>query len=227
VLALVLSPFGLEGPGLWLMGAGLRWILWVAETVSGWENARGFVVAPDPAVLPLIALGAVFFVLWRGAGRFIGLVGVVFGFWLWSQSVRPAVLIAESGGLVGWMTPEGRALSRERTAGFVARTWLENDGDGAVQEVAARRVVPEEKASAVVHLSGKRAVAAFDGCAGPAVVVASVPVEGILPGGCRVLDPPRLRRTGAIALYRAAGGWREVTARGHVGERLWTRWPDQ
>jgi competence protein ComEC len=49
------------------------------------------------------------------------------------------VLIADNGGLVGVMTDTGRALSKEKGAGFVARNWLENDGDGALQQKAALR----------------------------------------------------------------------------------------
>jgi competence protein ComEC len=51
---------------------------------------------------------------------------------------RPDVLISDTGRLVGVLTEEGRALSRARGDGFVAGVWLENDGDGATQEDAAR-----------------------------------------------------------------------------------------
>jgi competence protein ComEC len=48
VLALLLAPFGAEAFGLWIMGGGLAWILWVAETVSSLDGARGFVSGPGP-----------------------------------------------------------------------------------------------------------------------------------------------------------------------------------
>lgn len=232
ILALLLAPLGLEGLGLWLMGLGLRWILGVAHFVAGLEGARGFVPAPGPAVLPLIALGALFALLWQGRARWAGLGPVVAGFLLWTQVERPAVLIAEGGTLVGWLGPEGRALSRPKGAGFVARVWLENDGDGVDQEGAAARAPPPEGAGpAVLHLPGKRALAAKAGCEGPEILVTSVPGaarDRPLGPPCQLLDPVTLRESGALALYPApGGGWRRVTARQRSGERLWTRWPGQ
>jgi hypothetical protein len=58
---------------------------------------------------------------------------------LWTGGERPGVLVSDTGGLVGVMTEEGRALSRLRGDGFVAGIWLENDGDRATQEEAAAR----------------------------------------------------------------------------------------
>lgn len=55
---------------------------------------------------------------------------MVASFVIWSGTERPDVLISDTGTLVGVMTPQGRALSKERGAGFAARNWLENDGDG-------------------------------------------------------------------------------------------------
>ncbi|NNE53306.1 MAG: DUF4131 domain-containing protein [Sulfitobacter sp.] len=228
VLALVMAPLGLEGVGLWVMGLGLRWILGVAEWVATLEGARGYVPGPGPWVLPLIALGGLTLVLWQGRGRWTGLAPLAVGFLLWHQVERPAVLIADKGTLVGWMTPGGRVLSKEKGAGFIARNWLENDGDGAQQWQAAKRpVTDQQKRAKVVHLAGKRAVAAHGVCGKDEIIVASVDPEGAFAPDCALYDPARLRQTGAIALYPAPDGWRRVTARSMTGERLWTRWPEE
>ncbi|MFC3117879.1 ComEC/Rec2 family competence protein [Jhaorihella thermophila] len=108
---------------------------------------------------------------------------------------RPQVLVAESGGLVGVQTPGGRALSKARGAGFVARVWLENDGDGARQDNAAARW-PDPPGPAtprirridlggqeLVHLIGKRAVRSFGRCRADQIVVTSVPA--VIPGAAR------------------------------------------
>ncbi len=228
VLALVLSPLGLEALGLSLMGLGLRWIVWVAQTVAGWEGARGFVPGPSGAVLPLITLGFLFVILWQGRLRWGGVVAVVAGFMLWHVAQRPALLIADTGTLVGVMTPQGRALSKAKGAGFVARNWLETDGDGAAQPVAAARWrgrLPGAGKVQVLHLSGKRAVAGFTGCDPGGIVVASVEFAAVNAPDCEVFDPARLKQTGAIAIYREAQNWRMITARALAGERLWTNWP--
>lgn len=220
VLAACLLPFGVEGVALWLMGLGLRWILGVAHWVSAMDGARGTVMSPDPAVLPLMMLGALVIVLWQGRVRLAGAVPVVLAFILWSQTERPDVLIAENGALVGVMTEDGRALNKERGAGFVALNWLENDGDAAEQKTAWKRW--EDTLPAAFRLTairGKRAAAALTDCDKGDWVVMNVAPPHDLP--CTVIHPKTLRKTGSMALYRAETGIRTVTARQITGERLW------
>jgi len=224
VIAAFMMPFGLDWIALWLMGLGLRWILAVAHWVSGLEGARGTVVSPDPVVLPMLALGLLFFMLWQGRARVLGLAPAALAFVLWAQTERPDVLISETGALVGVMTDAGRALSRERSAGFVADNWLENDGDAAQQAGAAARwdkIKPSE-----IHiraLSGKRAARALTTCDKSEWVVMNVepPYDG-LP--CTIIHPGSLRKTGALALYGLYNdekSLRVVSARQITGVRLW------
>lgn len=221
VLAAVLSPFGLEALGLWPMGWGLSWILWVADQVAGLEGARGYVVAPGPVVLPVLALGFLLLVLWQGRLRYCGLAVMLLAMTLWRGADRPDVLIAEQGNLVGVMGPDARALSKAKGAGFVAQIWLENDGDGSQQDQAAARW----KNGPVLHLSGKRALARFKGCSADQIVVTSVDASDIREAGCLIFDPAALQNTGALALRKRQDHWQIITARSRTGERLWTRWP--
>ena len=224
VLAALLSPFGLEAVGLIPMGWGLGWILFVADWVSGLDGAQRFVVSPAPEVLPLLALGALGIILWQGRARWIGIGPMVVAIWLWAGAERPVVLVADSGGLVGVMTPEGRALSKTRGAGFAARNWLENDGDGETQAQAATRWpgsgAPVQRYQlpqmTVVHVIGKRGAEQISDCHPQDLVVASVPLS--LTGGCAIYDPRRLRRTGSLAFQHGT----LVTARSVAGQRLWT-----
>ena len=222
VLALVLAPLGLDWIALWAMGLGLRWILGVAHWIADIDGARGYVIAPGVGVIPVLALGFLVLVLWQGRLRWIGAAAMVGSFVMWQGATRPEVLIADTGTLVGVMTKDGRALSKAKGAGFVARNWLENDGDGTSQDQAARRW----KNGPIVHLSGKRAVAGFTGCRDGQIIVASVQMP-LTPGvGCTVFDPERLKHTGAIALNHSADGWETITARNIAGQRLWTAWPE-
>ena len=224
VAALVLAPFGAEGLGLWVMGLGLRWILWVADTVANLDGARGFVPGPGPWVLPLLSLGFLFVLLWQGRARFIGIPAMALAFVLWHGAERPALLIADTGTLVGVMTSEGRALSKPKGAGFVAKNWLENDGDGVGQAVAATRWQSDK--TEVIHLSGKRAAASVSACGAGQIIVSSVKWNGAKGAGCDYFGPERLRATGSVALIRKADGWQTRTARDAAGDRLWTNWPD-
>ena len=227
VLAACLAPLGLEAPALRLMGLGLEWILGVAHRVAAMEGAQGHVVSPGPAVLPLLALGMLWLVLWQGRARWAGLVPAMLAFALWAAGERPQVLVADSGGLVGVMTEAGRALSKPRGAGFVAGIWLENDGDGAGQAGAAARWPGKEGRLRhirsgpveIVHVIGKRAAAGMRECRAGQVVIASVPMQ--LDGPCDVFDLKRLRRTGSLAI----NGAKIVTARDRSGWRVWNSRP--
>ncbi len=233
VIGAVLMPLGLDALPLWVMGRGLAAILWVAHWVAGFEGARGTVPTPGPLVLPMMALGALFMVLWQGWARLAGVLPVALSLLLWLQSTRPDVLIADDGALVGVMTEAGRALNKPRGGSFVAGIWLENDGDAALQPDAALRWDSRpDDAIAVRALGGKRAAEALTDCApGEWVVLNTAPPEGrveTLP--CTVVTPASLRRTGAIALYArgaasgqgVGGGVRVITARDIAGTRLWS-----
>lgn len=225
VIAALLAPFGLEAAGLEVMGLGLRWILGVAHWAAGLPGARGYLPSPGPMVLPLFAFGMLVVILWQGRARLAGIVPALAAFVIWSGAERPAVLVADTGTLVGVMTPQGRALSKPRGAGFVAGIWLENDGDGATQaEAAARwpgRDGPLRMLAAgprqILHATGKRAALGLTGCSRDQVVVSPVPLA--LDGPCLVLDPPRLRATGAVA-FGADGDLR--AARNPARLRLWS-----
>ena len=230
VLAAVLAPFGAAQAGLWIMGLGLRWILGVADHVAALPGAVGHVPAPGPWVLPVLAGGALLLVLWRGPLRFAGLIPMVAAFGLWAGAERPALLVAEDGALVGLMTPQGRALSKPRGAGFVAGIWLENDGDGSDQPAAADRWqqvkggentlrVMQAGAHRVIHVTGRRAAAGLTGCDKGDIVVAALPL--VLEGECLLLDPARLRGMGAVAMVDL-GRDKPRLVTGRPGRRLWS-----
>ncbi|MFY0661004.1 MAG: ComEC/Rec2 family competence protein [Shimia sp.] len=228
VIAAVLAPLGLEAVPLWAMEQGLRWILTVATLVSGLDGARGTVPSGGAWVLPLIAIGGLWLLLWRGAARLAGIAVVGAGFWLWSAVNRPDVLISDTGGLVGVMTPQGRALSKAKGQGFVAENWLENDGSQHDQPGAASlwpggesRMPFIELAGGgrLIHVQGKTGKALFDGCAPEDIVVFSTAIDGQLP--CETLDVKDLEALGSVALRFDGAAPLRKTAREVAGRRLW------
>ncbi|WP_224814529.1 ComEC/Rec2 family competence protein [Hasllibacter sp. MH4015] len=140
VLALLLMPFGLSWVAFWVMEQGLIWILAVAERIADMPGAVDWVASPPGYVLAMIAMGGIGLCLWSGRGRVVGAVPMIAGLLLWQMADRPAILVSSTGGLVGQIEDGERVLSRARGDGFVARIWLENDGDGADQASAAARV---------------------------------------------------------------------------------------
>jgi len=223
VMGAVLMPLGLDAAPLWVMGQGLSAILWVAHWVAGFDGARGTVPAPGPAVLPMMAGGALLVVLWQGRARVLGLVPVGLSLWMWSQSERPGLLIADQGGLVGVMTETGRALSKPRGGGFIADNWLENDGDAASQAQAHDRWHDELLSPwGVVLAVGKAAARAPPDCAGSRLMVFTAEPEAAPRGGCVAVTPRSLRRTGALALRREAGDLHILSAAEISGRRPWS-----
>lgn len=227
VVAACLAPLGLEAPALWVMGQGLDWVLGVAAEIGAWEGTVRGVATPGPLVLPLMVLGGSFLIIWRGRAALLGLLPMLGAVILWTTAERPTLLISERGGLVGIRTGETRALSRARGDGFVARVWLENDGDLASQETAADRWDMRDGQVArtdlpwggtVWHVAGKRAGAAFSQCAAGDIAVFNTTASARVLD-CDTYDPPRLRGTGAIAFDRRG---RRVTARARTGTRLWS-----
>lgn len=230
VIALLLAPLGLEGAALWVMGLGTTWMLAVADLVAGLDGAvTAIPMAPGP-VLPMLGFGAVGLILcWRRSrpgrvlmlGSALSAALVIGGFGLWLTAKRPLILIAPEGEAVGLMTPAGRAVSKPAGGAFVVSTWLIEDGDIADQAASAarpgwtgdRRDRQAELPHGwrILHFTGKGAGArAAPFCRARTIIVTT---ERVAAGGnCVIWDPPRLRRTGALAVEMTPAGpvWRSV-----------------
>ncbi|WP_435170525.1 ComEC/Rec2 family competence protein [Falsirhodobacter sp. 1013] len=210
VIAALLGPFGLPQPGLWLMELGARWILIVAHWVAGWNGAVIGIPSPSSAVMPLMILGAIWAMVWPDRWRALGAVPMVAALALWGVASRPAVLVSGDGLLVGVMGPEGRILSHPRGGSFAAKSWLQRDGDLAVQTVAAARPGFEDQGEIRVidlggvqlaHLKGKAAEGhAADACGMADIVIMDRDLTEEVPAGCSVYDTGTLRDTGALSL---------------------------
>jgi competence protein ComEC len=232
VLAGVLAPFGLEGPALLVMGKGTAWILAVAQMVAGWDGAVRAVPTPSGVVLPVMVLGALWVVLWRGPARFAGVVPMIVAFGLWGQVTRPPLLISADGALIGLAGPEGRVLSTPKGAGFTARQWLENDGEMGDQEGAAARAGFRGDAKMrqfdfggwrMVQIKGKAADGLVsEACKSADLVISAVRITDNRPTGCQLFDTSKLRETGTLALWPQPDGSLRVEPT-KVQNRLWTR----
>lgn len=229
VVAACLAPLGLEWIAFAVMEAGLNWILWVAHWITGFDGAVGHVVEPRRWTLGALTLGALLVILWQGRLRLLGAIPMVVALAAWPSSPRPVLLVSESGGLMGLMTDQGRALTKSTGDGFSADSWLENDG-AAIDRLAAaarpgfardgRLVWADIGGQMVLLVTGKTALAALDGCGGAVVLIANQPNEAVRP--CDVYDLRRLARTGALSIaLDEQGGLIIKTARDVAGQRLW------
>lgn len=245
LISALLTPFGAEFLGLWLMGLGIDWILWVAEFVAGLEGGVRFVPMPNRWVLPLCAAGGLCVML--GPYKVLRLFGVFLfatGIVLWSNTQRPDLLMSQSGALIGVRGADGLILSKERGEGFAARNWLQNDGDVSEQGVAyARAGFTHSRAQSefamrdmtlrfedqteifrLIQLRGKTASEiAQNHCETGVLIIA---LRAITPpaGPCQIIDGTALRTTGSIAVYHSKNGAHWVTSQQVSGQRLWTNW---
>ena len=228
VLAGILAPLGLEMIGLWIMELGLAWILKVAYFVASFEDGVRHVVTPDPIVLALVCMGGISIALWHGPLRWVGCLPLIFGFVLWPQTERPDILVADSGSLIGVLTSDGRAVSKERGESFAATSWLENDGNPVPQAIAYNRVGLDEEgrvvrvrvgAREIVNIRGATALEAFQNCEESQILITNQEVTG--DWDCDVYDIRRLRETGTLAGYVENGELQFLSVRDHAGDRLW------
>ncbi len=225
----VTGPLGLDQPGVWMIDYGSRWILAVAQEVATWPGAVSAVIKPPDAVLPLVTLGGLWLILVQGRGRFAGLVLPLVALALWTTATRPVILISDTGGLIGLMTNSGRSLSKPQGDGFAAESWLENDGEIILQADAAQRPGLDTTnrttlimldGATLIHVTGKTALAALDGCNGAEILITNVRED--TPRPCEVYDLTRLRDTGALAGRMTETDLTITTAADLTGQRLWT-----
>jgi competence protein ComEC len=225
VLAAVLAPLGLQNLPLMVMEPAIRWVLYVADRVAGIDGAVTWIASPPPQSLPLIALGGIFVVLWRGRSQLLGLFPVLFGFVLWASAERPNLLVSSDGGLVGRMTAEGRALSKASGGRFAALSWLENDGDSPDQRAAAARNMPPLDLSGIriAHVTGRgwqqNAKAA---CTTHDVVIVNKRWEDDWSSDCFMFDLSYLEESGALSFVAKDDSVVVSTALGAAGVRLWS-----
>lgn len=239
VIAGLLAPLGLEGPVLWVVGQGARWILTVAAHVAALPGAVVPVVAPPAVVLPVLTLGILWLILWQGRARLAGLAAAVVALALWSGAERPLLVVSDTGGYAGLMTPEGRVLSKPKGGGFSAHAWLTSDGDLATPEdSAARPGFTGPKSARRFDLAGVPAIVlsgrtAGEQAAGACAEARLVFLDGdrpkTLPPDCVVIGRKTLRRTGALAIWKRGQRLVFVATTRAQGDRPWVRggrrWP--
>jgi len=231
VIAGVLSLFRASTVALIAMGWGIEWILAVSGYVSNMKGALTQIPAAPTSLLAMLCLGMLFVVLWRGRLRLIGLLPTAFAFFLWSQTERPEMLITDNGRLVGVWQGHARALNRAKGNGFSARSWLENDGDIATQQLAANRFklgsdnwVQLLGTSKVAYVWPKSTTKSLleQICASVDVLIAPNAFDEI-SGGCLLIDNKTLKAQGSFSLSDSNGTLKVQSARQWSGERLWNQ----
>jgi competence protein ComEC len=126
LLGAALYPLGLDGP-VWLyVGAGIKFILWVARFIAAAPGSTLHVRAFAPYALPFLSLAVMSAILWRtwtlrAMAIPFALIGIVGAF----HGPRYDVIIPPSGDQVALRDADGRLIVvGKRFNAFAAEQWL-------------------------------------------------------------------------------------------------------
>lgn len=232
LLGLVAMPFGFDGAFWRVMSFGIEWMIAVAQSVAALPGAAWRIAAFGPGPLLAASAGIILLGLLRTPLRFAG-VAVVMVAVLWALGTPPpAILIAGDGQHVAVRGRDGylRVMQSGKDA-FLLKQWLGADADArAATDPALADGVSCDDEGCVAPLGDGalvalaiRAEALADDCARAEVIVTArqAPSECV----ALVIDRERLRRNGALALRRDAGGFFIESARPAGTNRPWSPAP--
>lgn len=130
-LAVVLMPFGLERLVLPLLGDGIDLMVRIGAWVSGLPGAVSLSSAVPIGALVAMSLGGLWTVIWQTRWRWWGLAPIAAGILLALWTPRPDMLVAPDGQTVAIRAGDGLLhFVRKPANRFIARAWLQRDGDG-------------------------------------------------------------------------------------------------
>lgn len=235
LIALVLMPFGLDGPALWIMGKGIEGMLAIAHRVASWDGSDRLIAAAPMSALVAVTFGGLWLALWRTRWRFLGVAPIVLGLLLWGTGTRPDVLINRDGKLVAMRGTDGRLILSAARPAYAAGIWLRHDGDPREPRDATKSDAKRCDALGCVWQQPGQPVIAMptslgalaDDCHHADIIVASFGMPYRVRKACTrpiVIDYFDLWREGATTLTRAADGtWMRNTARMARGDRPWVQ----
>lgn len=236
-IALALDLVGAGAPAWWLTGQSLDLLLAMAHFIASRPGAVTVLPAFSAGGVLLAAFGGLWFALWSGRVRLLGLVPAVLGLcWMALQS-PPDLLISGDGRHVGIVENGELVLLRSGREGFARETLAELAGmrgearaietlPGARcnRDFCTVRLAREGRVWALLLSRGKDNVperALFQACAGSDIVIS----DRWLPSSCRPrwlkADRHSLSWTGGMSIDLGRGGVHTV-AEGQ-GEHGWWR----
>ena len=233
LLGAALYPLGLDG-SVWIyVGAGIKFILWVAQFIAEAPGSTVHLRAFAPYALPFLALAVMSATIWRTwtfrlTAIPLALVGIVGA----TQGPRYDVIVAPSGDLAAVRDADGALeVVGKRFNAFAAEQWLTADGDGREPAQARAFDAPCDRLGCVAALPEGESLSivldrlAFDeDCARAEVVVSAFTA----PAGCQakfVFDQQALARMGAVGLTWGDNGFALASDRGPLENRPWSPRP--
>ena len=241
VIALLAMPFGMEQAPLAVMGLGIEATLWSAETAAAIPVAATGAAAAPVWSLVLLAMGALWVVIWRGPFRWAGLVIVGCGAVGWMLVAPPSVVVSAYADVVGVRFSDGTwAVSTDRRAAFVRDGWQRRWGAGDEAEFEALdaggvplgmqdRQLTCDGLGCVYTIADRRVAilttpeATTEDCALASVVIVTVPLRRPCDGPDLLIDLRAIKTLGAHAVWIDRENVRMETVSGTTGRRPWNQ----
>ncbi len=233
LLGAALYPLGLDGPVWIYVGAGIKFILWVAQFIAQAPASTVHLRAFAPSALPFLALAVMSATIWRTwTFRLSAIPLVLIGIIGATQGPRYDVIVAPSGDLAGVRDADGALeVVGKRFNAFAAEQWLTADGDGRDPASARAFDAPCDRLGCVAALPEGESLSivvdrmAFDeDCARAEVVVSALSA----PAGCKakfLFDEQALARLGAVGLTWSDNGFTLASGRSPLENRPWSPAP--
>jgi competence protein ComEC len=232
MLGLLAAPFGFDGFFWWLMGIGIDWMIAVTRWVADLPGAVGRMAAFGTGPLIAASAGIVLMGLLRTPLRWSGAIVLAVAI-VWAvASPKPDILISADAHHVGVRGRDGRLhVIQSAKDKFLLKEWLAADADArAVDDASLAEGVSCDDVGCVVALpdgrmiaSAQRSEALADDCARARLIV--TPRQVGADCAAAVIDLLRLRRQGALALWRKGDGFVIDAVRPRGFDRPWSPAP--
>jgi competence protein ComEC len=229
MLGLVAAPFGFDGVCWSAMGVGIDWMIAVTRWVAALPGAVGRIAAFGTGPMIAASVGIVLMGLLRTPLRWSGGL-VLAGAIAWALLVpQPDILISADGHNVAVRGRDGHLrLMRTGKDAFLIREWLAADADArTAADASLADGVSCDEAGCVAGLAGGglvaqslRADGLADDCARATLIVTAR--QAPKDCGASIIDRERLRRQGALALRRTAGGFEVEAVKPRGFDRPWS-----
>jgi len=240
VIALILTPFGLDGWAWRLSALGMEVILEIATTVAAWPGSVSVTPQWPFGAMAALSAGGLWLCLSRSPWRLGGLLAIPAAVLVVATAQRPQIFVAASGLNAAMVTSAAEELTvySKRRDKFSVRVWKEAlgfdpayaasvlmkqrgncDDGGCVIELAAR---DGEGLRKISFLTNRQSL--DEDCVRADLVVAFFPVSGGEWSACAavLIDRRSVWRNGAHAIWLDGDQFRILTVSEARGARPWT-----
>lgn len=238
IVALLLMPFGADGPAWRLAASGVDIILVMGKWTMNLPGAVTVFPEWPASALAVLTGGGLWLCLMSAPWRLAGLAAMPVAAALIAAEPHPNLFISEEGDNVGLLFQSADherslAVFDRRRGRFDARVWMEQAGIDAEKSKPAMlaEIAACDGRGCVAEIDGARIAVSSDraglddDCARSAAVVALYPVSNRERRNCKamLIDRRDAWNKGAQAAFVSEGGIRMESVAGWRGERPWTR----